>query len=243
VFDEHKDYADDCRYYPERILSRGLVTLTHLKILGGLAIAIEILCAGVSGAPAMVAVGVTIFFSWVMLHEFFVRDWLRAHFIIYAIAHMLIMPLMTATIFSFTMRRHFWEAPWLFWVYAAADFLAFANWEISRKIRLPQDEQEGLASYSKEFGMFKATAVVLVLRVINTSLAWIVGIYLNLGKFYYGGLIALFLLTLVGIVHFRLHPTRRSAKNLEAYGGAYIIFFYFVLAAELFRTHGLVFEL
>jgi 4-hydroxybenzoate polyprenyltransferase len=27
VFDEHKDYAEDCVHYPDRVLQRGLVTL------------------------------------------------------------------------------------------------------------------------------------------------------------------------------------------------------------------------
>ena len=241
VFDEHKDYVDDCRHYPDRILSRSLITLRHLKILCALALVIELICAGVSGWPAVVAVVATIFFSWVMLHEFFVSRWLRAHFIIYAISHMLIMPMMTATIFSFTMKRPFWEAPWLFWAYAAADFFAFANWEISRKIRLPEDELEGVSSYSKEFGMFTAGYVVLALRILNTILAWIVGIYLKLGTFYYAGLLVLFVITLIGLYRFRTNPTRKTAKNLEAYGGGYIILFYFILAAELFRTHGVTF--
>jgi 4-hydroxybenzoate polyprenyltransferase len=241
VFDEHKDYDDDCVHYPDRILSRGLITLTHLKILGGLAIAAEFGCASLGGWPAMVAVAATVFFSWIMLHEFFVKKWLRAHFIIYAIAHMLIMPMMTATIFSFTMRRPFWEAPWLFWAYAAADFFAFANWEISRKIRLPEDEIAGVSSYSKEFGMYSAGYVVLGLRILNTVLAWIVGVYLGLGTFYYGGLIVLFLICLYGFIRFRFHTTRKTAKDLEAYGGGYIILFYCVLAAELFRINGLVF--
>lgn len=241
VFDEHKDYADDCRNYPDRILSRNLITLTHLKILGAIAIVLELLCSAISGWSAIVAVVATIFFSWVMLHEFFVRTWLRAHFIIYAISHMLIMPIITATIFSFTMHRPFWEAPWLFWVYAVADFFAFSNWEISRKIRLPEDEIEGVSSYSKEFGMFTAGYVVLGLRVLNTILAWIVGVYLHLGTFYYVGLIVLFLITLFGLLRFRFNPTRKTAKDLEAYGGGYIILFYFVLAAELFRTHGVTF--
>lgn len=241
VFDEHKDYDDDCRHYPDRILSRGLITLRHLKILGGAAIGLELICSFVSGWPAVVAVVATVFFSWVMLHEFFIAKWLRAHFIIYAISHMLIMPLMTATIFSFTMQRPFWEAPWLFWAYAAADFFAFANWEISRKIRLPEDEIEGVSSYSREFGMFAAGWVVLGLRILNTALAWIVGIYLKLGTFYYAGLLVLFVITLVGLLRFRLNPTRKTAKDLEAYGGGYIILFYFVLAAELFRINGMVF--
>jgi 4-hydroxybenzoate polyprenyltransferase len=241
VFDEHKDYADDCRNYPNRILSRNLITLTHLKILGAIAILLELVCAAMSGWSAVVAVTATIFFSWVLLHEFFVRDWLRAHFIIYAIAHMLIMPMMTATIFSFTMQRPFWEAPWLFWAYAAADFFAFANWEISRKIKLPEDEIAGVSSYSKEFGMFTAGAIVLGLRILNTLLAWMVGVYLHLGLFYYAGLIILFIVTCFGLLRFRLNPTRKTAKNLEAYGGGYIILFYFVLAAELFRIHGVTF--
>ena len=241
VFDEHKDYKDDIIHYPQRILSRGMITLTHLKVLGAIAIFLEIICAAVSGWSAIVAVGVAILFSWILLHEFFIPVWLRAHFIIYAIVHMLIMPLLTATIFSFTMQRPFWEAPWLFWAYAAADFFAFANWEISRKIRMPEDEIEGVSSYSAEFGMFTAGYVVLFLRILNTVLAWIVGIYLHLGVFYYAGLLFLFLGTCVGLLRFRLHPSRKTAAQLESYGGAYIILFYFVLAAELVRTHGVTF--
>ena len=241
VFDEHKDYADDCAHYPNRILARGLITLNHLKMLGAAAIAVELSVAIVSGYFTVVAVVATVIFSWIMLHEFFVRTWLRAHFIVYAISHMLIMPLMAATIFSFTMQRPFWEAPRLFWAYAAADFFAFSNWEISRKIKLPADEIEGVSSYSKEFGMFAAGYVVIALRILNTCLAWMIGFYLKLGTLYYVGLIVLFLITLFGLLHFRFYPTRQTAKNLEAYGGGYIIFFYFVLAAELVRTHGITF--
>ena len=241
VFDEHKDYDDDIKHYPERILSRGLITLGHLKILGGIVIVVEIICAAISGWSAMVAVGITIIFSWILLHEFFIKRWLKAHFIIYAISHMLIMPLMTATIFSFTMRRPFWEAPFLFWAYAAADFFAFANWEISRKIRLEEDEIEGVSSYSKELGLYTAGYVVLVLRIINTVIAWFVGIYLELGLFYYIGLIVLFLLTLYGLLRFRFKTNRKTAKDLEAYGGSYIILFYFILAAELLRINGITF--
>jgi hypothetical protein len=68
-----------------------------------------------------------------------------------------------------------------------------------------------------------------------------VGVYLHLGLFYYAGLIILFIVTCFGLLRFRLNPTRKTAKNLEAYGGGYIILFYFVLAAELFRIHGVTF--
>ncbi len=241
VFDEHKDFCDDVINYPNRILSRGVINLHDLKILALLAVIFELICAAISGWAAVVAVIAAILFSWVMLHEFFISKWLRAHFIIYAVAHMLIMPLLTATIFSFTTQRPFWEAPWLFWAYAIADFFAFSNWEISRKIRMPEDEIDGVDSYSKHLGISRSANIVIVLRVLNTILAWIVGIYLELGTFYYAGLVILFFITLFGMLNFRFKPNRKTAARLEHYGGAYIILFYFVLAAELLRINVITF--
>lgn len=241
VFDEHKDYKDDVKNYPDRVLSKGVINLTDLKILGGIAIFIELICAAYSGTSAIIAVSIAIFFSWIMLHEFFISKWLRAHFILYAIGHMLIMPLLTATIFSFTMNRPFWEAPWLFWAYALADFFAFSNWEISRKIKMPEDEIKGVDTYSKHLGINRSANTVIVLRVLNTILAWIVGVYLNLGIFYYGGLIILFIITLFGMLRFRFKPNKKTAAQLEHYGGGYIILFYFILAAELFHQNGMTF--
>jgi len=241
VFDEHKDYSRDVVHYPERILSRGIITLKDLKILGAIAIAIELLCAIWSGPWAIIAVLVAILFSWVMLHEFFIAKWLRAHFIAYSVAHMLIMPMLTATIFSFTMNRPFWEAPWLYWAYALADFFAFSNWEISRKIRLPEDEIDGVDTYSKHLGIDRSINAILNLRILNTILAIVVGIYLKLGAPFYIGLIVLFLGTLWGIIRFRKNPSRQTAKQLEHYGGAYIILFYFVLAIDMIRVYGLTF--
>src|SRR5262245_56561997 len=45
VFDEHKDYAEDCVHHPDRVLQRGIITLRELKILGGIAIAYELIAA------------------------------------------------------------------------------------------------------------------------------------------------------------------------------------------------------
>jgi 4-hydroxybenzoate polyprenyltransferase len=42
VFDEHKDFAADAVAHPERVLQRGLVTLAHLRVLGGCAIALQL---------------------------------------------------------------------------------------------------------------------------------------------------------------------------------------------------------
>ena len=49
VFDEHKDYDDDLKHYPERILQSGIITLRELRILGGVAITLELLLSGIAG--------------------------------------------------------------------------------------------------------------------------------------------------------------------------------------------------
>ena len=55
VFDEHKDFEEDGRHYPQRVLQRGLVTLRHLKILGGIALALELVLATLLGVETLAA--------------------------------------------------------------------------------------------------------------------------------------------------------------------------------------------
>ena len=42
VFDEHKDYEEDVHNHPDRILQRGIITLGHLKVVGAIAIALQL---------------------------------------------------------------------------------------------------------------------------------------------------------------------------------------------------------
>src|SRR5688572_13248829 len=75
VFDEHKDYAEDVIHHPDRVLQRGVITLGDLKILGGIAIALEIVLSAVRGAPALAAWGLAFAFSLLMLKELVARRW------------------------------------------------------------------------------------------------------------------------------------------------------------------------
>ncbi len=139
VFDEHKDYAEDCRHYPDRVLQSGLITLRDLKVLGGVAIGWELSAALVwaifVSPAALVAVAAVLIFSLLMLKEFFVGSWLRKHFLLYATSHMLIMPLLAMVVYSYTTNRYLWEASQWYWFYAFVGFFVTFNWEISRKIR------------------------------------------------------------------------------------------------------------
>jgi 4-hydroxybenzoate polyprenyltransferase len=239
VFDEHKDYAEDCRHHPGRVLQRGLVTLRHLRLLGAAAIAVEVVLCALAGPAALVAWLAAFGYSWLMYKEFFVRDWLKRHFLTYATTHMLIMPLLALLVFSFTTGRWPWLAPGWFWVYSFVGFFVTFNWEVSRKIRAPEEEIEGVDSYTKLFGLYGAAWVVLAIRVVDTGLVALVGHHLGLSGWFHGALVALFLVCLVGFFQYRFHTTPKTARRMETYAGMYIIAFDLILAVEIARIQGL----
>ncbi|MEN8142124.1 MAG: UbiA family prenyltransferase [Thermodesulfobacteriota bacterium] len=239
VFDEHKDYEEDCRHYPKRLLSRGIITLSHLKVIGFIAIATELILSYIRGWEAFCAVLIAIAFSLLMLKEFFVGNWLKHHFLVYAFSHMLIMPLFALVAFSFTTGRFPWQAPPWFWLYAFVGFFVTFNWEISRKIRAPEDEIPGVDSYSKIFGTYGAAYLVVLIRVIDTAMVWFVGRHLGLSPFFYAVLILLFLVCLIGLIQFRFKTNAQTAKRMETYAGIYIIAFDLTLAVEIIRAYSI----
>ncbi|HEY0511475.1 MAG TPA: UbiA family prenyltransferase [Thermoanaerobaculia bacterium] len=238
VFDEHKDYAEDGIHYPHRVLQSGVVTLRDLKVLGGLAIAAEIALSLLRGPAAFAAWLAAFLFSVLMLQEFFVRSWIKRHFLVYAVTHLLVMPLLSLMVFSFATGRPPWEAPPWFFVYAWVGFFVTFNWEVSRKIRAPADEIEGVETYTRIFGTYGAAYLVLLLRVIDTGLVALVGWHLGLSPWFYAALVALFLVCLVGFFQYRFDTNRKTAKRMETYAGMYIIAFDLILAVEIARKWG-----
>lgn len=242
VFDDLKDYTEDCQHYPDRVLQRGIITLRELKILGCLTFAAEIALSLLWSPAALVAVLIAQGFSLLMFQEFFVRSWLKRHFIVYASTHMLIIPLMGLVIFSFATRAFPWEAPGWFLLYCFVGFFVAFNWEISRKIRAPEEEIEGVDSYTKIFGTYGAAHVVLLVRTIDTALVALVGYHLQVSVWFYAALLLLFAFCLVGYFQYRWWTTPQTARRMEAYAGVYIAAFDLTLIVELGRTHGISFE-
>lgn len=238
VFDEHKDYADDCRHFPERVLQRGLITLRDLKILGGAALALEVALGAGLGLPVLAAVLIAIGFSLVMLKEFFCASWLKRRFLLYATSHMLIMPLFALVVFSVTTGRYPWQAPAWFVFYAFVGFFVTFNWEVSRKIRAPEDEIDGVDSYTRLFGTYGAPHVVLLIRLVDTAMVALVGVKLGVHPWFFAALVALFLVCLAGYFDYRFHTNRRTAQRMEFYAGMYIVAFDLILAGAILQQHG-----
>lgn len=241
VFDEHKDYEEDLQHYPDRVLQSGLITLRDLKILGGMAIATELVLSAIWSPAALVSVLTALLFSVLMLKEFFIGDWLKRHFLVYAVSHMLIMPLLAMVVYSFATGKYAWEAPGWYWLYAFVGFFVTFNWEISRKIRAPEDERAGVDTYTKVFGTYGAGYAVLAIRVIDTGMVALVGYHLQLSVWFYVVLIALLGVCTIGFLQYRFNTNRKTAKRMETYAAMYIIAFDLALAIELVRKFGITF--
>jgi 4-hydroxybenzoate polyprenyltransferase len=238
VFDEHKDFAEDSRFHPQRVLQRGVITLGDLRLLAAIAIVAELALAFAAGPAATLALAAAFVFSLLMLKEFFAAEWLRRHFLVYATSHMLLMPLLSLMVFSFTTKQMPWLAPGVFWLYAFVGFFVTFNVEVSRKIRAPEDEIEGLDSYSKIFGTYGAAWIVIALRLVDTTLVSIVGYMIGVSPWFYVAIVLLFLMSLVTFVRFRMRTSAKTAKALERNAGIYLIAFDLILAVELMRKQG-----
>lgn len=239
IFDDHKDFIEDSRFFPDRVLQSGIVTLRELKFVAATAIGMQVALSVAVGVAAALSWTIAFLFSVLMLKEFFMRHWLKQRFLLYASVHMLIMPLLAMVIWSFATRRFFWEmTPW-YWLYSMVGFFLAFNWEVSRKIRVPEDEREGLDSYSRLFGTYGAAYLVLVIRIIDTVLVALVASHLGLSVWFYLLLVVLFLVCLVGVLQYRFQTSTATAKRLGIYAGIYIVAFDLALAIELGRKFGI----
>ena len=242
IFDDQKDYEEDCRYFPDRALQRGAVTRRDLRLLLAIVVTAELLLAALSGPGAMVSVLTVIGFSLLMLKEFFAREWLRQRFLLYASTHMLILPLMAIAIFSFATRDYPWQAPCWYWLYSFVGFCVGFNWEVSRKIRAPEEEIDGVDSYTKRFGTYGAAYLVLGIRVIDTALVTLVGIHMDLSGWFYAWLVILFAVCMIGFFQYRFRTCPATACRMQTYAGLYIVAFDLALAIELGRKYGITFS-
>ncbi|MFZ5482456.1 MAG: hypothetical protein ACOZNI_37180 [Myxococcota bacterium] len=156
VFDEHKDYAKDVVSHPERLLSRGVVTLSFLRVWGAGAILAGAAIAAACGTRALIAWAAMFAFTVAMRFEFGVGAWLNRSLLLYAITHNPVVAGLAMFTWASTGAR--WDPRYLLFV-AAASFGSLA-FEIGRKTRQPGEEIRGVDSYSSVYGRRQAGVMV-----------------------------------------------------------------------------------
>ncbi len=170
ILDEFKDFADDVRWRPYRPVPRGIVTLRALGWLWVYTAAIQLVLTFLF-APWLILMLLAIWvYSALMGVEFFVRDWLKRHPVAYMASHMVIVPMITLFTAMFESQPGRYPDVRIGWLLAMSYF-AFCVIEIGRKIRAPEDEEEGVETYSALWTMRNAVVAWLMVMTLTGALA------------------------------------------------------------------------
>ena len=156
IADEFKDFEEDSEFRVYRPVPRGLVTLKELGVLFIVSAAVQLGLALWLHPPLLAVLLVAWAYLALMSKEFFVREWITKRPITYLWTHMLIMPLVdlyaTACHWSPTQGA---PPPGLIW-FLIVSFLNGIVIEMGRKIRSKDQEEVGVSTYTRLWGITRA---------------------------------------------------------------------------------------
>jgi hypothetical protein len=173
IADEFKDFAEDSKYRPYRAVPRGLVTLPELARVGALAAIVQLALALLLDPTIVWILGIAWIYLALMTREFFVGEWLKRRPILYMTSHMLILPLVDlyATACDWWVAGLRQPPSGLLWFLIVSYFNGLVV-EIGRKIRVPSDEELGVATYSALWGRGRAVLAWLFVVLLTALAAW-----------------------------------------------------------------------
>jgi 4-hydroxybenzoate polyprenyltransferase len=165
VFDEIKDYELDCKLHPDRVLQSGKIRLIDLQIITGTLFLVEVYWSYVMGPNTLIMFGVCVGYSLIMRYEFFIPEYLKSRLLLYAISHMLIMPLVMIWLWSAWQPTLAFTAPLV--ILMSLSILGGFSFELARKIHAPDAERDEQDSYSKVLGLNGSIITVLIVLLVG----------------------------------------------------------------------------
>jgi len=234
VADEHKDNAEDTKYRPERPVPRGLVTLAELR---GVAIGIGVIQVLLTAWLGWLLLGLLVLvWAWMalMTKEFFAPKFLRARPILYMVSHMMVMPLIDlyATACDWVpaggMDGHRGFALTL----AGFLLLSLVNGstlEIARKSWGPEQEREGVETYSKLWGAGAAGAAVMAIVLAGLATSAFVNVRSGAPMWCLFGLLLVSAWAAWSAIDYAGTPSAKTAKRLEVSAGVFVLANYLLL--------------
>lgn len=177
IADDFKDYELDCRLFKERPLPSGRVTKKDLKIFVSILIAVTLLL-NLLFMPNFIFCVILYTYGSLMAVWFFQKHKIQNSLPKALVTHNPVQMIMNIYIISFVIIKckpfipviDLYNVMAVFTLY----FPAFI-WEISRKLRAPEDETE-YVTYSKLFGVKKPTTMIEIVTIVdiitNMILVW-----------------------------------------------------------------------
>jgi len=221
--DEYKDFEDDARYRPERAVPRGLLSLRSILWLAAGA-ALVIVALTVSVTP-MLLILLALLWGWLglMTAEFLVPAWLKARPFVYLVSHMAIMAFVDFYVTASEWLPHTALPPAGIWIFVILSCVNGCVLEFGRKIWAPENEREGVETYSGLLGPRRAVQVWIGLCAVAWALLSIVGAMA--GASFVAAVLGAVALIAAGVVglNFRRAPTPGMQKRLDTAAGAWVL--------------------
>jgi len=221
VFDEHKDFESDRIHYPQRVIQRGIFKLEEVKTLGFIAALIQVISLIILNPSPIASYGFLILWLWtfLMVKEFFVKDWLKNKLLLYGVLHLFITPILLFFLFMLNIKS-----------YSISEFILSTNvpilalgsvlmtgwlYDLARKCK-GKDEETSDQSYTLIWG-HKASMFILLISAflsIIISVTLFKSLKIN-NKIILMGLFLIFLLFVCSAYKFVKKPTIATRKNNE----------------------------
>lgn len=240
IFDEFKDKKEDAEFRPYLPVPRGLIKLKELKILGFFIFISQITLILVFQYEMLLLYG--IFFSYLLLMrvEFFVPEYLKSKHFLYIGSHMFIIPLLD--LYSSGID---WKLNNVGFHYGILLFMAVSYFngmivEFGRKMKATADEEKGVTSYTKIWGIQKAVNVWNATVFLTGVIAIISGFYMGNGYLIGGTIFILFVPMFLVSRKFKLYPSKKTAKLMEISSGLWTVAMYLTLGIIPAINNGLL---
>ncbi|WNJ17831.1 UbiA family prenyltransferase [Pontibacter sp. G13] len=231
VMDEFKDAETDAAFRSHLPVPRGLIRLKELAIIAVIVAILHFVGLLVWFPEMMGLYLVVVGYLFLMRYEFFVGEWLTRRPVIYAWSHMLIIPLVDvfAAGFDWRMSGEF-PHPGLGIFFLVSLFNGMVL-EIGRKIRIPQDEAEGVITYSAQYGHGKALGMWALMLLGTFCFACWAGLFVEFSWVWFALLTVCFGAALAVGFRFYQSPTSKGAKAIERVSGIWALGMYLLLGA------------
>lgn len=241
IFDEFKDYAKDVVAHPDRLVSRGVMPLDQLRTMGWVVVGLMGLCNLYLGWQVFLVYLSVIGFALLMFREFFVGEWLNARIMLYALTHQGITPLLCLYVYAIALFQTTGAWHETFFLQLLMGAGTGLGWEISRKVRMPQDEHPQIETYSKRYGPFGASAIAYLSLSIGAGAALYGGILAGFPVYAFGLLGLGWLVMTVGFARFWVKPTSRGAIGLDNWAAVLMLLCYIAVAVGAVADRGVRF--
>ena len=231
VFDEFKDKEDDAKYRKYLPVPRGVVKLSELRNLGIAIGIIQIAVIAWFQLPMLYLYCIVIAYLCLMGVEFFIPNYLKPRQILYIISHMFIIPLLDVYSSGLDWLLEGEQPHMGLAFFFAVSYMNGIVVEFGRKLKAPEDEEEGVVSYTKMWGAKGGTIVWMVSMAFTLGLATLAANYAGYGTPTFIILGGIFLLCILPGFFFIKQPRKKLAKAMEATSGIWTVAMYLTLGA------------